>query len=318
MGVHETEAPPALVDVIPYRAVGAAIAGCACLALSPLAGFRFAWGPLFAASAGVALLLSVSVVYDRLRRGPRIAAVFGSLGLWIAVSIIWGLLSSVALGLGLPLQDANLAALDGALGIDHRAIVTFVARSPAFSAFLGLVYLCAVPLMLALATALPAFGQFERARRLLDDSALLLAITIIISALVPAGGSFVHLPYPSSVLAALPPDAGMMHFLRFEALRDGTFRVLDPTQIEGLATFPSYHVAMAFIVARALWGLPWLGAAGAVFAGVTILSTLPIGGHYVVDILATCVLYLMFCIRWRKQSRTMRASPQLHASLAKV
>jgi membrane-associated phospholipid phosphatase len=71
--------------------------------------------------------------------------------------------------------------------------------------------------------------------------------------------------------------------------RDGTLRVLGETPVIGLVTFPSFHAAGAIILgwtARHVSGGLFLIALNLLM----LLSTVPIGGHYLTDVVAgSCV-----------------------------
>ena len=66
--------------------------------------------------------------------------------------------------------------------------------------------------------------------------------------------------------------------------------VVDPTNIEGLVSCPSFHAAGALMATWALrrsWG--WLTILGVMNTGL-IAATVLTGSHYVTDVLATVVL----------------------------
>ncbi len=84
----------------------------------------------------------------------------------------------------------------------------------------------------------------------------------------------------------IAPDAGVWHLQHFEALRNGTFRVFTAQETEGLITFPSYHTACALLVPLAMRGFGALTAIAWAFAAVVAVSTVPIGGHYLIDVIA--------------------------------
>jgi membrane-associated phospholipid phosphatase len=78
----------------------------------------------------------------------------------------------------------------------------------------------------------------------------------------------------------------------FEGLRAGTFHVIRFDDIEGLISFPSFHVAGAFMVTWALRRtrrLVWIPVA--LLNVALVASTVLLGAHYAVDILATAVLF---------------------------
>lgn len=73
-------------------------------------------------------------------------------------------------------------------------------------------------------------------------------------------------------------------------LRSGAIRQLDAGVVTGLVTFPSVHAADGLILACAA---SWLGRWAAPLVVLNLLmiaSALAVGGHYLVDLLAGCVL----------------------------
>jgi membrane-associated phospholipid phosphatase len=99
-------------------------------------------------------------------------------------------------------------------------------------------------------------------------------VTVGLSGLLPAVG--------------LIPDAP--HVAHFLALRADTLREIDLTRLQGLISFPSYHAAMAVLVGHALWGVPYLRVPAALLNLVMLVATISEGGHYLVDVLAGCVI----------------------------
>ncbi len=129
----------------------------------------------------------------------------------------------------------------------------------------------------------------KRVDRLLEFSFALLVTCLIcniLSALMPAIGAYVHHAPPHAIRDMIAPDAGVWHLQHFEALRNGTFRVFTAQETEGLITFPSYHTACALLVPLAMRGFGALTAIAWAFAAVVAVSTVPIGGHYLIDVIA--------------------------------
>jgi membrane-associated phospholipid phosphatase len=66
--------------------------------------------------------------------------------------------------------------------------------------------------------------------------------------------------------------------------------VVDPTNLEGLVSFPSFHVAGGLMI---VWAFRrhrlWCGAVAVLNAGL-VASTVLSGAHYVIDVAATIAM----------------------------
>ena len=80
---------------------------------------------------------------------------------------------------------------------------------------------------------------------------------------------------------------------QFNAVRDGTLRVLDLGHITGIITFPSYHTLLAILVGYAFVGLPRLFPWIAAFQFAIIITTRGVGGHYFADMIAGAALAVL-------------------------
>jgi membrane-associated phospholipid phosphatase len=85
-------------------------------------------------------------------------------------------------------------------------------------------------------------------------------------------------------------------------LRSGPAAVLDFRKMEGLVTFPSFHTVLAIITAYAFRGFRLLALPALVLNGAVIVSTLPEGGHYLVDVLAGALIAAagIALVRWER------------------
>jgi membrane-associated phospholipid phosphatase len=102
-------------------------------------------------------------------------------------------------------------------------------------------------------------------------------------------------------------DAGIWHLVHFEALRSGAMRAIDPNAIEGLITFPSFHTALAVVTAWASWRTRYIAVPALSLNLTVIASTVPVGGHYFVDVLAgACIAGASIAgLVWRPWERTV-------------
>jgi membrane-associated phospholipid phosphatase len=71
-----------------------------------------------------------------------------------------------------------------------------------------------------------------------------------------------------------------------EALRSGAHQ----TSFEGLVTFPSYHAVTAVLFAYGWLGVPVIGAAFFALNLVMLISCVPIGSHYIIDVVVGIAL----------------------------
>ena len=130
-------------------------------------------------------------------------------------------------------------------------------------------------------------GLRRRATPLIVSLFVAGAVTIIVSWLVPAVG---HLPNAPHVPALL-------------ALRAGQLLNGVP---QGLISFPSYHTTVAILLTAALVRERFLFPLACVLNGVMVISTLSMGGHYLVNVLAGIVIAVAaLWLTLRLQSRAL-------------
>jgi len=197
-----------------------------------------------------------------------------------------------ALGASLPLMDAVLARIDAQLGFDWLPVVAWFNRSPAGIAVLGAAYHGTIA---ALVYGLVFLNLIGRRDRLVELAVMVIGtclIANILSGVVPAAGAYVHFQPDETVRGAISADAGIWHLVHFEALRSGSFSRFSLSATEGLVTFPSFHTAAAMCVPLALRGYGPLTALAWLAAAAIIVSTIPIGGHYLIDVVAGAAITL--------------------------
>jgi membrane-associated phospholipid phosphatase len=265
-----------------------AISACAVLWTT---GLRVTLIPLLSFAGLIGLLFLAHHAYRTWRDEPKLALITGALALMIAAALLAGITANGGLRLRFPLLDGELAALDRAAGFDTPAIVLATAKAPLWSGLLGLAYSSIFPLSFLTAIWLGFRGQAGRLWELVLGFAAPIQIAAIICVFVPAIGNIAHSGLGYLAGNGLPEGAGVYFLHAFRTYRDGAGPVLDLWNLEGVVTFPSFHVVMAIVVAWAFRGnglISWIVAIWCVLVGI---STVPIGGHYVVDLPGGALLW---------------------------
>jgi membrane-associated phospholipid phosphatase len=218
-------------------------------------------------TGAVALLAAIALVYGRTGRSASLASAAEACAQLIAIGVLLEVVSYLVTRAGGPLRDGPLLRADELLGFDWDGWTARIQSMPRLAEILASAYGSILP---QLAAGTLYLGLRQRAGTLLGMLNVSGAITVAISAFVPAIG---HLPDAPHV-----PD--------FLALRGHTLVQLDLAHLQGLISFPSYHAAIAVIMALALWHDRLLRWPVMLLNMVMLVSTISDGGHYLVDVLA--------------------------------
>jgi hypothetical protein len=245
----------------------------------------------------VAMLVAAEVIYTRFRPDVRIGATCGTLAVLTIASLLAAVISHTSLRFGFPYIDNALSKADMVLGIYAPAIVLTFAEHPDFARLLALIYNTSLPVCIVCGLVLAACGRTSRAHELAFAFTFCILFASTVSIFFPALGSTVY--HDIEGLAGLPSAAGNFHMATVAYYRDDPMATFDLGKLQGIVTFPSFHIVMAIMVPYAIRGTgiaTWFAAAWAVL--VTI-SAVVIGGHYIVDLLAGAITWsiAIWCIR---------------------
>lgn len=236
-------------------------------------------------------LVAIFVMYRYFRDAPVVAYLTGGLALVLWSCAANAYLAIVAAAAAFPLQDDLFMRLSEVGGFSHFAMIEWIARRPAIGTFLNDVYLLTVPILFLSLVVLALTRQFERLRTVVTLYGFMLTGCVTISMFVPALGYMIKYPLPAELTAALPDGAGTYYGEILEQLRNGTVRTLAPEFLKGVVVFPSFHAAMAMISAYALWRTRFVGVANLLLSAITGVSIIPMGGHYLVDIVGSVAMF---------------------------
>jgi hypothetical protein len=269
--------------------------------------------------AGVAVTFGFVAVYAGFawynakaasRRDPQVVFVLGATSQTVLITALMTPLTYVAAAANLPLQDANLQAIDEALGLSWRAYLELVNGHPVLAQWLTYGYTMIRWPVFGIPVLLAAARRFTRLQEFVLAFGLALIATTLISAVVPAIGVFYQLGLDPADYPNLHPGGYLEQLHELPLVRDGSRRTLDLLNLAGVVTFPSFHAASALIYGWALWPVRWMRPI-TVVANVAMLASTPIdGGHYFIDILAGLAIAALAIAAARLASRRLATRMQ--------
>jgi hypothetical protein len=278
-----------------------AIAGA--IALAQLLGIRWdVSGYLYEATL-VTLLVYAGLAFRR-RGNPLIGDASSISAVMLLAACVGGSLATMSALSPFPLADRMLFVADAALGMSAPRTTVASASWPAWAIdALRLAYTWSAQWILVTVALCLALKRREQAWHV----AILFSITIVvasaISILFPAYGSYVFVD--SNDIKTLPSEAGRYAWERFDSLRSATDPVLSVETRGPFVTFPSFHTICALLPIPAWWSIRGMREFSVSFAFLIIVSTIPMGGHYFVDLAAGAGLWaftLWVLRRWQAAS----------------
>jgi hypothetical protein len=237
------------------------------------------------------------------RRDPQVMFVLGGTAQIVLITAVMTPLTYIAASANLPMQDANLLAIDRALGFDWAAYVRYVDDHPALAAWVNYGYTMIRWPIFAIPVVLAATHRYRRIEEFTFAFGLALIATTIISGLVPAIGVFQQIGLDPISVKNLNLQPYLDQLRDLPPTRDGALRHLDLLGLGGIVTFPSFHAASAVLYAWALWPVRWMRPI-VVLAFTAMLAATPInGGHYLIDIIAGTAIAVLAIVAARRAGR---------------
>ncbi len=211
---------------------------------------------------------------------------------WVAFqSLTMAHANYVLTSLNLPLWDRELLQLDRIFGIDHVALRSAVGSTPWLSDILIFAYTNTGWQVFLPVGLLILMRDFEHLADVVSVLTLTTIATLIISTLFPALGPFPYLSMTdASALYLGPVDTGG-YVNHYTGLRDGSFREFPQTDWKGIVTFPSFHAIFSLTGFYAAAKFRYLAVVTAIFSSVVMVSAVPVGGHYVCDVIAGVAIW---------------------------
>ena len=275
------------------------------LALLPRVGLTIAWSSGLPFFCGDLVLVGVWIYFWRVPGRSAewiIPETLAALVLMLTFTHILSPAQYVAVAFKRPLIDPFLASADRFLGLDVSALANWSRDHPRLNFGMAAAYYSFIPQLAALVAVL---GIVIRDREALWEYVFHFyfcsTVTVICLAVFPAACAFQYLQFESTL--------NQTRFIaHFNGLRAGTFTVVRLTDMEGLISMPSLHVAGAFMVVWALRRHRKALFAAAPVNLVLIAATVMTGAHYVVDLAGTLAMFGLSLTLWQVYGRPLLGS----------
>ncbi|WP_167470463.1 phosphatase PAP2 family protein [Mesorhizobium jarvisii] len=185
-----------------------------------------------------------------------------------------------------PLLDGDLAALDRTLGFDWLAFLELTNRSPTASAVLVAAYHSIGLQMIVVAVVHASMHRLDRLLEYYLVSAVCLTIVGVVVAMVPAAGAYAFFKPSTATFSNFTAHAGMWHHETLLKLRSGEPFALLLSEAQPLVTFPSFHTSLGVLIAYSMRYFRVVFWPVVLLEITMIVSTMPEGGHHLVDLIA--------------------------------
>jgi membrane-associated phospholipid phosphatase len=255
------------------------------------------WSGKGLALANVVILLGVWLYFFAMP-GPRgggeerIAETFLIFVLLIVFTAVSAVAQYPAVAMGAPYADGWLARSDAAIGVNVAALANVVSRHPATAHLLRQAYLAYIPQFFFTVIGLAILGDRKHLWELVFHHHVCLTLAVIGLACWPA-------VCPPAYYGFVPTIDMTRLIHQIRSLHDGTMKVVRLDELDGLVSFPSFHVAGAMMIAWAWRRRLWTLIPIVVLNTAVIVSTFVTGVHYFVDVVAAVPLVAGSIIAFR-------------------
>ncbi|MDD9910642.1 MAG: phosphatase PAP2 family protein [Ahrensia sp.] len=189
-----------------------------------------------------------------------------------------------------PIIDPLLAHFSFAIGFDWVATVSWMNASPLVAQSLTWAYWSTLVQTPLLIFVLAALGRADRLLEYISLYALTGFVTVLIAIFYPALGAYPFYQPDFSVFSNFGAGTGVYHMLEVEALRGPGAAPVNLVEPKGIVTFPSFHTVLAIIATWSMRDIKYVFKPLLVLNVWVIVSTIPVGGHFLVDLPAGAVL----------------------------
>jgi hypothetical protein len=203
-----------------------------------------------------------------------------------------------AVAIGSPYADPWLAAADARMGVYVPSLAAWTRAHPATSLLATLTYFTFLPQLVLTVFALAALRERERLWEFAFHFHVCLIVTIAALAIWPAVCAPAYYGFTSTIDTTRA-------IRQIKGLHEGTMTVVRFDDLEGLVSFPSFHVAGAILVTWAFRRRRRILIPLIVLNIGLVISTFITGEHYLVDVLASVPLFAFSLAAYRWWGRPL-------------
>ena len=238
----------------------------------------------------IVFLMLVAAYLTKRGMLPMLSCFFGMTAWLGAFALAASHASYVTATANLPDWDATFSSMDRLVGLDWPVLMMAVAHNETVDSAGIWVYSHTAQQMLFALVVLYATWNYDRLDTVLKLLLLAGFSALIGGVLFPAAGAYHHFGITRAGAEFLAASPGFDHPPHFLALRSGQLHEF-PEQWQGLVQFPSFHTLYTLIAAYGVWNIRFIGPVSAMFSVLVVLTTVPIGGHYLIDLFAAVGIF---------------------------
>lgn len=189
---------------------------------------------------------------------------------------------------GRPFADPLFAAADSVIvpWLDWQALAVWFSHHPVTARLCEWVYHSIAWQPFVLIAAFCWTRRTPEIWRFIGMWTLALLVCELVFAVFPGVGAYAF-HHVDAGLASPTSEAVSSGQLRLlTKLRGPSLTMIDNGCIGGIITFPSFHAVAAALLARGYWRLPYLRWPFAILNLLMLATAVPMGGHYIVDLVA--------------------------------
>lgn len=216
--------------------------------------------------------------------------VFGTIMMWLTAKV--------------PLGDDLLDSWDKAIGFDWTSYADWFVSHPLLISLSAKCYVMLCPALLVVGLEAIVVGEPERCKSLIFLTLSTCIFSMLVGGFFPGYGSVVHLG-SANLRAILPPGTGTEHIAMLDQVRSGLPTHIDPKNLAGLVSFPSFHTISCILLVYGSRGNVLRLTAVSAFSFMMLVAIPVFGEHYLVDILCGAAIAFSFIMleRWFSSSK---------------